>query len=247
MGLACRAWLFVRLSVLVLILSRLFGSEFALDWKIILEKFSSQGAIQYSSGVPPASNAGVARRRAILDAALTSFLKSGVAGATVEALHRESGASVGSIYHFFGSKEGVAAELYLETLRDYYNAYLAVLQASSGPHDGVVGAVSFHLQWVAANEMRARFLFHCREFEVIEESRSTITALHEDFYSQASAWLQPHVEKRRIKPLPPRLCQALWMGPCVEYARLWLARSADFDMLAAAPVLGQAAWDAVKV
>ncbi|AWG51796.1 TetR/AcrR family transcriptional regulator [Mycobacteroides abscessus subsp. abscessus] len=203
--------------------------------------------IQYSSGVPPASNAGVARRRAILDAALTSFLKSGVAGATVEALHRESGASVGSIYHFFRSKEGVAAELYLETLRDYYNAYLAVLQSSSGPHDGVVGAVSFHLQWVAANEMRARFLFHCREFEVIEESRSTITALHEDFYSQASAWLQPHVEKRRIKPLPPRLCQALWMGPCVEYARLWLARSADFDMLAAAPVLGQAAWDAVKV
>ncbi|EUA60034.1 bacterial regulatory s, tetR family protein [Mycobacteroides abscessus 1948] len=171
-----------------------------------------------------------------------------MAGATVEALHRESGASVGSIYHFFGSKEGVAAELYLETLRDYYNAYLAVLQSSSGPHDGVVGAVSFHLQWVAANEMRARFLFHCREFEVIEESRSTITALHEDFYSQASAWLQPHVEKRRIKPLPPRLCQALWMGPCVEYARLWLARSADFDMLAAAPVLGQAAaWDAVKV
>lgn len=203
--------------------------------------------IQYSSGVPPASNAGVARRRAILDAALTSFLKSGVAGATVEALHRESGASVGSIYHFFGSKEGVAAELYLETLRDYYNAYLAVLQSSSGPHDGVVGAVSFHLQWVEANEMRARFLFHCREFEVIEESRSTITALHEDFYSQASAWLQPHVEKRRIKPLPPRLCQSLWMGPCVEYARLWLARSADFDMLAAAPVLGQAAWDAVKV
>ncbi|WP_134048476.1 TetR/AcrR family transcriptional regulator [Mycobacteroides franklinii] len=203
--------------------------------------------VQYCSVVPTASNAGVARRRAILDAALASFLKSGVAGATVEALHRESGASVGSIYHFFGSKEGVAAELYLEALRDYYDAYLAALQASSGARDGVVAAVRFHLEWVAAHEMRARFLFHCREFEVIEESRSTITALHEDFYGKASAWLQPHVEKRRIKPLPPRLCQALWMGPCVEYARLWLARSADFDVLAAAPVLGQAAWDAIKV
>lgn len=221
--------------------------RFAVGWKIILEKCSSQEVVQYCSVVPTASNAGVARRRAILDAALTSFLKSGVAGATVEALHRESGASVGSIYHFFGSKEGVAAELYQETLRDYYDAYLAALQASSGARDGVVAAVRFHLEWVAAHEMRARFLFHCREFEVIEESRSTITALHEDFYGKASAWLQPHVEKRRIKPLPPRLCQALWMGPCVEYARLWLARSADFDVLAAAPVLGQAAWDAVKV
>ncbi|MBA0048709.1 TetR/AcrR family transcriptional regulator [Mycobacterium sp. NPDC050853] len=193
-----------------------------------------------------ASNAGVARRRAILDSALTSFLKNGVAGTTIEALHRESGASVGSIYHFFGSKERVAAELYLETLRDYYNAYLAVLQGNSSARRGIEGTVRFHLEWVAANELRARFLFHCREFEVIEESRSAIAALNEDFYGKASAWLQPHVEKRRIKPLPPRLCQSLWMGPCVEYARLWLARSADFDVLSAAPVLGQAAWDAVK-
>ncbi|MUM16207.1 TetR/AcrR family transcriptional regulator [Mycobacterium sp. CBMA271] len=196
--------------------------------------------------MPTASNAGVARRRAILDAALTSFLKSGVAGATVEALHRESGASVGSIYHFFGSKEGVAAELYVETLRDYFDAYLVVLQASSSVRSGIEGVVRFHLEWVAANQMRARYLFHCREFEVIEESRPAIAALNEDFYSQASAWLQPHVDKGRIKPLPPRLCQALWMGPCVEYARLWLARTTEFDVLGAAEVLGEAAWNAVK-
>jgi hypothetical protein len=32
------------------------------------------------------------------------------------------------------------------------------------------------------------------------------------------------------------------MGPSVEYARLWLARSAEFDIIDAAPVLGSAAW-----
>lgn len=193
-----------------------------------------------------ASNAGVARRRAILDAALTVFLKSGVAGTTVEVLHRESGASVGSIYHFFGNKEGVAAELYAETLRDYFDTYLGALQGNPSAQGGIEGAVRTHLEWVAANEMRARYLFHCREYEIIEESRPTITTLNENFYGEASAWLRPHVEKGLIKPLPPRLCQALWMGPCVEYAKLWLARSTDFDMLAAAPVLGQAAWTAVK-
>ncbi|MEV6773975.1 TetR/AcrR family transcriptional regulator [Nocardia sp. NPDC051030] len=186
------------------------------------------------------------RRRAILDAALTVFLKSGVAGATVEVLHRASGASVGSIYHFFGSKEGVAAELYIETLRDYFDTYLAVLQGNSTARGGIEATVRTHLEWVAANELRARFLFHCREYEIIDESRPAITALNEHFYGEASAWLQPHVEQGRIKPLPPRLCQALWMGPCVEYARLWLARSTEFDMLGAGPVLGQAAWNAVK-
>lgn len=197
--------------------------------------------------VSPASTAGAARRRAIFDAALTIFLKNGVAGTTVETLHRESGASVGSIYHFFGSKEGVAAELYLETLREYFDVYLAALQHSSSARDGIEGSVRTHLEWVAAHELRARYLFHYREHEIIEESRPMIAALNQQFYGQASAWLQPHVEEHRIKPLPPGLCQALWMGPCVEYARLWLARSTDFDMLGAAPVLGQAAWNAVKV
>lgn len=196
--------------------------------------------------VSTAPSTGVPRRRAILDAALTTFLKNGVAGTTIEALQRESGASVGSIYHFFGSKEGVAAALYIATLRDYFDTYLAALQGSSSARGGIEGSVRAHLEWVASNEVRARYLFHCREYEVIEASRPAIAALNEHFYGQATAWLQPHVEKRRIKPLPPRLCQALWMGPSLEYARLWLARSTAFDILGAAPALGKAAWDAVK-
>lgn len=196
--------------------------------------------------MPTATQAGPPRRRAILDAALTIFLKNGVAGTTIGALHRESGASVGSIYHFFGSKEGVAAELYVATLRDYFDVYLVALQGSSSARGGIEASVHAHLEWVASNEARARYLFHCREYEVVEEYRPTISDLNEQFYSAASAWLHPHVQNGRIKPLPPRLCQALWMGPSVEYARLWLARTTEFDMLATAPVLAAAAWDSVK-
>lgn len=197
--------------------------------------------------MPTATQAGAPRRRVILDAALTIFLKNGVAGTTIEALHRESGASVGSIYHFFGSKEGVATELYIETLREYFAVYLAALQGSSSARGGIEASVRAHLEWVSSNEVRARYLFHCREYEVIEESRPVISTINEQFYAEASAWLQPHVQGRRVKPLPPRLCQALWMGPSVEYARLWLARATEFDILGAAPVLSRAAWDIVKV
>lgn len=197
--------------------------------------------------MPTATQAGAPRRRVILDAALTIFLKNGVAGTTIEALHRESGASVGSIYHFFGSKEGVATELYIETLREYFAVYLAALQGSSSARGGIEASVRAHLEWVSSNEVRARYLFHCREYEVIEESRPVISTINEQFYAEASAWLQPHVQGRRVKPLPPRLCQALWMGPSVEYARLWLARATEFDILGAAPVLSRAAWDSVKV
>ena len=123
----------------------------------------------------------------------------------------------------------------------------AVALQAAFSRGGIEASVRTHLEWVVSNEERARYLFHCREYEVIEESRPSISALNEQFYSEASAWLHPHVEERRIKPLPPRLCQALWMGPSVEYARLWLARPTDFDVLGAAPVLAKAAWTAVKV
>src|SRR5215469_10508670 len=110
-----------------------------------------------------AMNTDAPRRQAILDAALTCFLRSGVAGTTIDAIHRESGASVGSIYHFFGSKEGVAAELYLDTLRDYFDTYFAALRRSRSARGGIEGSVRAHLRWVATHEARARYLFHCRE------------------------------------------------------------------------------------
>jgi AcrR family transcriptional regulator len=194
-----------------------------------------------------APNTETPRRQAILAAALTCFLRAGVTGTTIDAVQRESGASVGSIYHFFGSKEGVAAELYLDTLRDYFDNYLAALHSSRSARAGIQGSVRAHLNWVVTHEARAKYLFHCQEFEVIEESLPAIARLREDFYHQANVWLAPHVEHGRIKSLSPRLCQALWMGPSVEYARLWLARSGDrFDILDAQTALARAAWDSVK-
>jgi AcrR family transcriptional regulator len=187
------------------------------------------------------------RRAAILDAALTCFLTSGVAGTTVDTLQQASGASVGSIYHFFGSKERVAVELYLDTLGDYLNTYLATLLNGRSARNGVEGSVCTHLRWVGAHEERARYLFNCREPEVLEESRLAVRSLNEQFYEQTNEWLRPHVQRGRIRSLPPRLCQALWMGPSVEYARLWLARSGGmFDILEGERALAQAAWQAIK-
>jgi AcrR family transcriptional regulator len=57
------------------------------------------------------------RQEAILSAALECFTSRGFAATTVEEIRRRSGASIGSIYHHFGGKEGLAAELCVEGLR----------------------------------------------------------------------------------------------------------------------------------
>lgn len=187
------------------------------------------------------------RRQAILDAALECFLLKSVAGTTIDELRLKSGASVGSLYHHFGSKEGLAAELYLDTLREHQEAFIEALVASRSARAGVEGAVQRHLHWVAANPKRASYLFHCREPEVTAASDKAATELNVRFYAQAAEWLRNHVEQKRIRALPPGLYHALWMGPSLEFARQWLAgprRRAD--LLAAEMPLANAAWAALK-
>jgi AcrR family transcriptional regulator len=187
------------------------------------------------------------RRQAILSAALECFLNNSVSATTVDDLRQRCDASVGSIYHHFGSKEGLAGQLYLEILRDYHEAYLAALRQSRSARDGVVGSVRHHLHWVAAQPDRARYLFHCREHEVVRTTDGAVKAQNAQFYAEATVWLRAHVDQGRIKALSPRLYQALWMGPTLEYARQWLASAGrQAELLEAEPVLARAAWDALK-
>ena len=99
-----------------------------------------------------------ARRQEILDAALRSFSDKGVAAATVDEVRRLSGASVGSIYHHFGDKEGLAAALYVEGLRDYQGGYLEIVRRRPDAERGIKAVVRHHLRWVAAHPDLARFL-----------------------------------------------------------------------------------------
>jgi AcrR family transcriptional regulator len=188
------------------------------------------------------------RRDAILNAALDCFLLHGVAGTTIDDLRSASGASVGCIYHHFGSKEQLAAALYVQILASYHDAFLASLKTSRSARGGVEGAVRHHLRWVAARPSHAKYLFHCREPEVVSESNRAARLLNASFYAEAGGWLADHVRNGHIRPLAPELYHALWMGPSLEYTRQWLAGSSrPRDQLTGERQLAEAAWNALRV
>jgi AcrR family transcriptional regulator len=187
------------------------------------------------------------RRQAILEAALECFLANSVSATKIDAIRDRSGASVGSIYHFFGSKDGLATQLYVEVLADHHANYLDALRTSRSAKVGVTGAVHAHLRWVAANRDRARYVFNWRELEVIDRREPAVVALNEELYRVASEWLAGHVRAGRIRSLSPRMFQALWMGATLEYARLWMAHpTSAADLVDAGDALANAAWHAVR-
>ncbi len=165
---------------------------------------------------------GTDRRQAILDAALAVFLERGFDAATIEAVRDRSGASVGSIYHFFGSKERLAAALYGSALADYEQGVVALLDRGPDAAAGVRALVRHHLRWVEDNPELARFLFARRSAEVRAAGADEVARINARAADALAGWAAPHVRARRLRRLPPELFRSILLGPAQEFARAWL-------------------------
>jgi AcrR family transcriptional regulator len=184
------------------------------------------------------------RRTEILDAALASFAEQGYEATTISDLRERSGASVGSIYHRFGDKQGVAAELYLDCLLDYQRGVAETLRRHPGAEEGIEGLVRHHLRWVERNPGRAAFLLDRREAEAAAADR--VRAANRELLDLVREWLAPHVEAGRIRGMPLQLLYVIVIGPSQEYARHWLRDPDRGPIRSVARPLAEAAWKAVR-
>jgi AcrR family transcriptional regulator len=192
------------------------------------------------------ASATAARRRTILAAALECFTEHGYAAAAIDDVRRRSGASVGSIYHHFGSKQELFGALYVEGMADYQEGALALLRAAPGARAGIEALVCHHLEWVSVNPDLARFLLAGRETEVRLASEARLREVNRAFFAAIEAWLEPHVAAGRLRDLPFDRFHALLIGPSQELARHWLAGRARGSPAAAAETLADAAWRSLK-
>ena len=155
----------------------------------------------------------MARRDAILTAALAAFDDRGVLGATLEDIRTGSGASIGSIYHHFGDKLGIAEELHARLLADYQRGFVEALDGA-GPEQGVRAVVEHHLTWAEHHPAEMRYLLGG------PPAGQAVRALNREFFAAVRGWLRSHPE---LRDLDLATGHAVWLGPATEYCRHWLA------------------------
>jgi AcrR family transcriptional regulator len=182
------------------------------------------------------------RRRQILDAALNCFLRHGFDGTTMELIRSASGASHGSIYHHFGSKEAIALALYVEGMRDYQAGIDAALREADGALEGVRRTIRFHLRWTAADRNRALYLTRAGTADVTGDTAAAITEINQDFFRLIGDWMRPFVERGEVVELPLEMYASLVLGPAAHLCRHWLAGRITIDLVAIADDLADAAW-----
>lgn len=187
------------------------------------------------------------RREAILEAALTCFLERGVAAAPIEEVCARAEASVGSVYHHFGGKEGLAGAVFLEALGGYQGGFLAALRRHPDDAEGGVrGVVRGHLRWCLTDhpDLSRFLLFHgdgARGADV-----EALKGLNRVFFGEVLRWWRPHARYGALRDLDLDLAYVLWLGPAQEYSRLRLSGRTTVSPRRAERLLADGAWQALR-
>jgi AcrR family transcriptional regulator len=186
-----------------------------------------------------------ARREAILAAALELFAERGYDATTVADIRARAGASTGSLYHHFESKEAIGAALRVEVLAAYQDAVLRELGRHARAEDGVRAVVRFHVAWAAANAAEAGLLLSSPPPAVRREADARVSAANEAYFGALRGWLAAHERIGEVRPVPADLVLPLWLGPSQAYLARLLSGGAETPPEVAAETLAEAAWRAL--
>ncbi|MFD3608899.1 TetR/AcrR family transcriptional regulator [Streptomyces atroolivaceus] len=182
----------------------------------------------------------------LLDAALRVFAESGEQGLTVNAVLQASGVSLGSLYHHFGSLDGLIGALSHRWLDRLLGELTQALQETGTAREGIAAAVRAYLAFVQEHPGPA-LLLHSpladrkgaargREFRDAQEAR----------VSEVARWIRLRVDSGELAPLPPPLIESLVLGPVVAVARRSLSGIEDVGLDEAARLLPERIWRSVR-
>lgn len=179
-------------------------------------------------------------RSAVLAAAARLFDARGFAAVSISDLTAASGVSNGSIYHHFGSKDGVLAEVVAGALEGYQRGLLDALAQHDGDAEGGVrAAVAHELAWFEAHPREARLVLAHRDAVA---ATGRLRAPNRAALAAARAWLDGALGAHADADL----FHALVLAPAREIGALWVAKRVKRRPSTFAPALGDAAWAALQ-
>ena len=187
----------------------------------------------------------VARRASVLDAALECFTRMGIDGTTIGDIQKAARCSVGSLYHHFGSKEGIAEELFIEGISRFNRGMVRRLRRCSSAEESVKAVVRFYCDWSTRNRALASYL-HSRDINFSEEARIRLKAVYRRYISEVFGWFAPFVSSGQMRALPPDAYVPLISGPIQEYVRRWLSGHYERPPNAMKELFADAAWKAMQ-
>ncbi|MGS2646225.1 TetR family transcriptional regulator [Streptosporangium sp. LJ11] len=207
----------------------------------------------------PRHRRGEETRERLLAAALDLYEREGADGFTMTAVTGASGVSVGSLYHHFGSFDGLAAALYARCLSGLLDAVIAALgavppgegagsceDAEARAAAGIEAVVTGYLGFTREHRAAAHFV-HASAYAAFLPAHAALVAREkEPRLAGILGWLRPYAEAGLVVELPDALTEMLVVGPVAETARRWLAGAPGIDLDEACRLLPERIWRSLR-
>lgn len=182
----------------------------------------------------------------LLDAALAVYSRRGRDGFTLQAVLDASGVSVGSLYHHFGSLDGLGLALYNRCMDDLMDHLVDGLKGCATAEEGVRAMVTVYLRWTADAPTKALVL-HAAAYPGSPPGHAErATGADAPKVEVIGEWFAPHIASGALDPMPPFLLETLVLGPPRLVAQRWLAGVPGFDLDEAIALLPDRVWRSVR-
>ncbi len=194
----------------------------------------------------PKQQRGEATVDQLLTAALQVYGQSGQQGFTVNAVTTASGVSLGSLYHHFGSFDGLAAGLYIRCMEQLCDEVFASVSRTRTARTGVRALVKAYLRFTVERRDMALFLHASAYSGYLAAHAEEIRAVKAAKFAAIAQWLAPRIAAGEVADLPAPMLEVLVMGPIEEAARRWLSSTYDIDLKQAERILPDRIWRSLQ-
>lgn len=185
-------------------------------------------------------------KRKILSAALSCFIDKSVEETSIADIRKESGISVGSIYHHFANKDAIVVNLFMTGMQDHAQLQKTSLEQLEGAEAGVKAVVSCYIDWIVTNPDWARFIFRYRGLVDHVDQSELNRERKREHYAYLRDWFTPHIDAGQLKALPFEVYHSLIIGPAQDYALRWLRGDARQSLAELRELYAEAAWQSVR-
>ncbi len=184
------------------------------------------------------------RRREILDAALTCFLERSYLATSISDIRVASGASTGSIYHFFGNKAAIALALIDEAVAGWSGASRESFDPDVSAERAIKSSVRGLVSWGVESPLLLRFMDEIRTISNSDPDFANVRAVFDAGRNLGEKQYNLFVQRGEVKQMAFVLAHSLMLGPAYNYLRMAGAGRADDS--SAPEILASAAWAAVR-
>lgn len=166
------------------------------------------------------------RGQETIDAALDAALACATAEErlTVAGISARSKVSVGSLYHHFGSLDGLRRALFSRCMHSLLDTLIDAVEPETTVEDVTRALCTAYLGWTRDHAEEARFL----HFSLQDGLGAEVVAAKAPRMARLYAVLGRFADE--LAPLSPPLFELLLIGPLAELARRWLLGAPGFSL-----------------